>query len=82
MVNLFLQAPPSAEDEVMKARMERAELAIQRQRERQAKEKAEKEKAEEEANSMTEDGGGKVWRLMLKESNILLAKWRRYGDFH
>jgi hypothetical protein len=51
-------APPTVEDEVMKARMERAELAIQRQRERQAKEKAEKEK-------LAEDGGGKVLVFLI-----------------
>lgn len=49
----------------MKARMERAELAIQKQRERQAREKAEKEKAEAEANAAQEDGGGKVCNLFF-----------------
>ena len=48
----------------MKARMERAELAIQKQRERQAKEKADKEKAEqrklEASDNELDDGGGKV----------------------
>lgn len=58
----LLQAPPSAEDEIMKARLERAELAIQKQRQRQAKEK---EKAEAAAAAGGEDdGGGKVCLLL------------------
>jgi hypothetical protein len=43
----------------MKARMERAELAIQNQRKRQAKEKA-KAEAAAAAASGEDDGGGKV----------------------
>jgi hypothetical protein len=45
----------------MKARMERAELAIQKQRQRQAKEKAKAEAAAEDDG----DGGGKVYSLLF-----------------
>jgi hypothetical protein len=44
------------DDEVMKSRMELAELAIQRQRDRKAKEKA----AIDGDDAEEEDGGGKV----------------------
>jgi hypothetical protein len=57
----------------MKARMERAELAIQKQRERQAKEA---EKAKQATAAATgdhddeDDGGGKVGQCSLISSNL------------
>mmetsp|Transcript_6947 Transcript_6947/g.7276 ORF Transcript_6947/g.7276 Transcript_6947/m.7276 type:complete len:684 (-) Transcript_6947:1435-3486(-) len=75
-------APPTIEDEVMKARMERAELAIQKQRERQAKEKAEKEKAEQNkletkaASTNNDNNNNKSENKAIKiiEGDLLVSK--------